>query len=180
MTLSVGSGNDRIYGESGDEGDDTITRDAVHDLLRGGDGDDRFNGGNSNDRIYGTDGDAKIWGGTCADVISGGSDKDTIDSCEGNDTTNNDWPDDLMTGSDNNNVFGDDRTPTDTITDFTIGEDIIDIQTFGLLDIKDLNMVQDGDDVLSTFSDRDNLRLEGINLSNSDFNLCNVRVFGGS
>jgi Ca2+-binding RTX toxin-like protein len=195
-TLDGGSGNDLIDGGSGadringGEGADTIMGAAGNDVIKGGSGNDLINGQNANDRIYGEDGNDtlfgengndQIWGGGGADSIFGGAGKDKIDGGSGNDTIDGGWGDDLMTGGAGNDVFvfADDRTRADTITDFTIGQDVIQIEAYGYTDISDLNMVQTGDDVLITFSDRDSLLLLNVDLAdldNDDFTLSNELI----
>ncbi len=100
-------GNDTIYGEKGNDfisggnGQDTIYGGKGNDLISGGKGDDRLFGGKGNDVIYGDNGDDLIQGGQGNDVLTGGKGKDRFQLA-------------LNAG-------------TDTITDFTVGEDVIEL-----------------------------------------------------
>jgi serralysin len=115
--LFGGSGNDTINGGTGDDtvngnlGNDVINGDAGNDSLRGGQGDDVLNGGTGNDVLQGDLGNDTITGGTGADIMTGGEGADTF-----------------------NFVAGDAAAVTigtakfyDTITDFTVGEDTLNI-----------------------------------------------------
>ena len=112
----------------GSSHDDTLAGDLSNNTLmgRGGDdtlyggpdgGDDRMYGENGNDRIYGGTGNDTIYGGAGDDALSGGADDDTFVFAPGN---------------------GD-----DTITDFTDGDDKIDLSAFAdIASVDDLSMEQ--------------------------------------
>jgi hypothetical protein len=111
----VGSrGNDTIIGNSaannlqGYYGNDTIKGGSGNDTIYGGYGDDKLYGDSGNDRIYGDAGNDKIWGGAGRDVMTGGSGKDTFY---------------FTTPTDS----GKTATTRDVITDFTQGQDKIDL-----------------------------------------------------
>ena len=96
-----GSGNDKIFGQNG------------VDIMFGGEGDDYLNGGNDNDGLR---------GGTGNDILDGGSGNDILIGGLGND---------ILTGGAGEDIFkwvdqGAD-TGVDTIKDFTVGEDLIDL-----------------------------------------------------
>ena len=112
----------------GSSHDDTLAGDLSNNTLmgRGGDdtlyggpdgGDDRMYGENGNDRIYGGTGNDTIYGGAGDDALSGGADDDTFVFAPGS---------------------GD-----DTITDFTDGDDKIDLSAFAdIASVDDLSMDQ--------------------------------------
>ena len=96
-----GGGNDKIFGQNG------------VDIMFGGAGDDYLNGGNDNDGLR---------GGTGNDILDGGA---------GNDILIGGLGDDILTGGAGEDIFkwvdqGAD-SGTDTIKDFTVGEDLIDL-----------------------------------------------------
>lgn len=119
--LFGGSGNDTIDGNDGNDtvngnlGDDTITGGLGNDSLRGGQGADDLDGGAGNDVIQGDLGNDVITGGTGADIMSGGEGEDTFVFAAGD-------ANDVIIGTGSSAV-----TFYDTITDFTVGEDKLDI-----------------------------------------------------
>ena len=100
------------------------------DSLEGTDGDDLIAPGSGNDTASGGDGDDVFFDGAGDDVYTGGAGADTfIFSRLGSGTGN------------------------DTITDFTAGEDTIDLRGFpGVSGFDDLTLTQDGDDVVIDLS----------------------------
>ena len=95
--LLTGMGDDTLYG---DAGSDVLHSDAGNDQLFGGVGDDELNGGEGNDNLIGGEGN---------DTITGLSGNDTLAGNE---------------GSDRFILFSE---GTDTITDFTLGEDLLEL-----------------------------------------------------
>ncbi|MEX0311276.1 MAG: calcium-binding protein [Tateyamaria sp.] len=188
-TILGGDGADSITGGSGSDdlrggaGGDTILGGSDNDKLMGEAGRDYLNGENANDRLYGggghdtligENGNDLLHGGGGNDSLSGGAGKDRLEGRNGNDTLEGGFGDDILIGGTGADVFvfADDQTRADTITDFTIGTDLIQIGFYGFTDISDLNMVQDGADVLITLSVRDSITIENTlvgDLSNSDF-----------
>lgn len=145
-------------------GNDVITLEgnygnSVVDL---GGGNDRFNGGSGADNISGSDGNDIIAGGNGSDRLSGDVGEDTLTGGAGNDrfvlAPNGDVGKDTLTGGAESDLFvlapnGNsptsvssppifDRTPTDIITDFTDGQDLIELT--GGLSFKQLNIVSIG------------------------------------
>ncbi|NQW51288.1 MAG: DUF4114 domain-containing protein, partial [Rhodospirillales bacterium] len=112
-TLDGGSGNDALAGGagtdklSGGSGDDKLSGDADNDTLDGGVGNDSLDGGAGNDRLIGGSGDDSLYGGSGSDVLTGGLGRDTF-------------------------VFRalDAKSGVDTIKDFEIGLDRIDVSDF--------------------------------------------------
>jgi uncharacterized protein YjiK len=142
-TYLCGLGNDNISGAGGD------------DILDGGAGNDLINGGQGNDQILGGTGNDSIRGGQGNDNISGGAGEDTIFGDAGNDTLFGDFGNDSLTGGAGDDLlnggFGNDNLTggagkdkfalvvnqgTDTITDFSVGEDSFQLRgglTFEML-----------------------------------------------
>ena len=106
--LTGGAGNDRVRGGSGN---DTIYGGEGNDLLRGGSGDDSIYGGEGHDSIFGDDGDDELYGGAGNDTIFGGRGDDTITGGAGEDTF----------------AYYSVDSGNDTITDFNVDEDTIDL-----------------------------------------------------
>ena len=106
-TYQGGKGNDTVYGGAGEDelfggtGSDKLYGNAGDDTLSGDYGNDTLDGGAGNDEIYGGDGNDRLIGGTGNDALSGGSGKDTF-------------------------VYGN-GDGKDVITDYTEGDDIIEI-----------------------------------------------------
>jgi Ca2+-binding RTX toxin-like protein len=130
-----GEGNDRISGGTGDDlidggnGDDVLRGSDGDDVVRGRSGNDRISGGAGNDRIDGGVRDDRIRGGEGNDVLIGGDGSDVLIGGSGNDYMfGGTGPDELL-GQQGRDLFVyrsyDDRG--DTILDFTIGEDRIDL-----------------------------------------------------
>ena len=158
-TLNGSVGNDSILGLGGDDlllgnpGDDVLNgnqgNDRVdgglgNDLLYGGQGNDTLLGGDGNDTLNGNLGDDRIEGGTGNDLIYGGQGNDTILGGDGNDTLSGDRGNDVLTGEAGADVilFGGrslalSEFGIDTITDYTVGEDIISlsVSTFSALTV---------------------------------------------
>ena len=105
-TMAMG-GNDRVFGG---EGDDTIEGGGGSDDLYGEEGDDALTGGIGHDRLFGGEGDDTLAGGTGDDLLLGGEGDDTLTGGAGADVF----------------AFGA-GCGLDTVTDFTHGEDRIDL-----------------------------------------------------
>jgi Ca2+-binding RTX toxin-like protein len=107
---SGGNGDDAMYGTG--NGLDYLYGDAGNDTIDGGDGDDVLNGGADDDRVVGNTGDDTLDGGIGNDLLIGGQGWDNV------------------TGGAGNDVFGVRMNSIrDYITDFTVGEDTIRIDT---------------------------------------------------
>jgi len=157
--LNGGSGWDKLKGGSGD---DTLIGEDGRDRLVGGRGADDLSGGNHDDALLGGGGDDDLRGGNGRDTLSGQSGDDSLNGGNGNDRLAGDGGkdvlighkgDDLLTGGKHADVFVFHRGHgNDTITDFEIGRDHIEIgrgaSRFGQLDF-----TQQGEDVLVAFAD---------------------------
>ena len=93
------SANDRLFGFGG------------NDRLRGKKGNDRLNGGDGQDVLIGQGQRDRLIGGNGDDTLIGGRDRDRLSGGAGRDTF----------------VYKNTKDGRDIITDFTIGEDILDL-----------------------------------------------------
>lgn len=126
-TQNGGSGDDRMTGKSGD---DTLNGGSGNDRLNGGSGDDVLNGGSGNDVLDGGSGDDILNGGSGNDALEGGAGDDILNGGSGNDILHGGLGDDILTGGagDDIFVFGGE----DLVTDFSIGDDRIDLRKLGI------------------------------------------------
>ncbi|MGL4755423.1 MAG: VWA domain-containing protein, partial [Aeromonadaceae bacterium] len=119
-------------------------------------GNDILDGGAGDDILFGQEGDDTMTGGSGADLLSGGSGVDRIDGGTGNDTLRGGLGADILTGGDGADTFvfmaADKDGTRDTITDFTLNQDKLDLRdvlndpTGNLGDY--LKITQSGDDAL--------------------------------
>ncbi|MCJ8335783.1 MAG: cadherin-like domain-containing protein, partial [Epibacterium sp.] len=127
----TGTASDVAYGGAGN---DAVLGAGGNDVLGGGAGADYVNGGAGNDTIYGgndTDADT-LKGGEGDDVIYGGegAGNDSIDGGAGNDELWGGGGDDTITTGAGSDVVGYEAgSGNDTVTDFTLGEDVLDLQS---------------------------------------------------
>ena len=134
-----GAGNDTLRGESGG---DWLYGDSGRDFIFGGEGDDIVNGGDGDDRIFGEGGNNtlsggaghdRMLGGDGDDILLGGDGDDKIIGGWGHDTLNGGTGFDTLTGGRGRDVFAFvpvEFTYRTAITDFTGGEDKIDLSGF--------------------------------------------------
>ncbi len=116
--------------------------------------------------IFGTDNDDTLSGGSGDDEISGGAGDDTMTGGAGADTF-------IYTPDDGN----------DTITDFSISEDIISLQRLpGVLGFNSLTITQDGDDAVIDLSDNGggNIRLNNVKVEDLSADNFQFFISGGS
>lgn len=167
--LMMGSaGDDELVGRSSDEhlyglgGDDVVSGGTGDDTLFGGDGADVLRGDRhshqaggtvgGNDVIYGGAGDDFIGGKAGDDTLYGESGDDHIWGDHGDDLLRGGLGDDTLTGDDASGGSGSDtfvlalEEGTDTIVDFTPGEDLMGLAE-GLM-FGQLAITQAGDDTL--------------------------------
>jgi len=154
-TYSLLGGNDYAAGGAGDDqmfggaGDDVLSGDAGNDWLAGGLGADVLTGGDGDDFLMGGGGDkgdvdANTWHNDGNDVLDGGAGNDRLWGMGGNDA---------LTGGVGNDIFyfgpGE---GSDAITDFTVGQDKIDLGTLfqvnnvgSVLDTNANGVIESGD-----------------------------------
>ncbi|MCP2728066.1 VCBS domain-containing protein [Limnofasciculus baicalensis] len=133
------NGNDNI---DGGNGSDVISGGAGNDTLYGGNGDDILYGGAGNDILYGGNGDDILYGGIGSDTLTGGNGKDTF----------------AFTGGDG----------SDTITDFTKGQDKIGLYSglsFGQLSFTSNQILVTGE-ILATLTGVNTTTLTAANFVN--------------
>ena len=174
--LNGGSGNDLLRGNAGadtlegrggedtlqgGDGADTLFGGAGTDTLDGGGGDDTMHGDEGADVLRGRTGDDELDGGRGADRLIGGAGNDTLDGGQGNDS--------LLGGAGSDKfvfagVFG-----TDTIRDFSDGEDLIDLSALSTTFADAMSGArQDGGDGRIELAGSGTIVLEGVQLSELD------------
>lgn len=165
-TVTGTSGRDIVIG---DAGDDTIQTGAGRDIVRGGSGDDNIDGGSGADTIRGDSGDDTLSGGTGNDTLLGDAGADIISGGEGDDHIMGGVGNDTLTGGADSDVFiFVENSGNDTITDFDVDEDFIDLSmldaniAFADLTITDLG---DNSGVQITHSDLGTITLTGVSAS---------------
>ena len=125
----------------GTQGNTTMAK-GGHDRAFGGEGDDRIEGGDGNDDLYGEEGNDALFGEAGHDRLFGGEGSDTLDGGTGNDLLVGGEGDDRLTGGAGADTFV--FTPDhgdDTIADFAVGEDLIDLSSLeGIAGFEDLNI----------------------------------------
>lgn len=141
-----GAGNDNILATSGSDivygggGNDELWGQMGRGLFFGGAGRDGLFGGIGNDTVFGGGGRDLIQGGGRADWLVGGADDDTVIGDNGSETIIGGAGLDDMTGYDGSDQFrfrsaeeigndwGAGASFLERITDFTSGEDVIDLR----------------------------------------------------
>ena len=93
--VQLESGNDRLYGGTGD---DLIYGNGGNDRLSGGQGDDTLLGGSGHDTVYGSHGDDDVRGGSGNDRLFGGIGNDRLEGGSGNDRLSAGADDDILIG----------------------------------------------------------------------------------
>ncbi|MBD2565782.1 MULTISPECIES: beta strand repeat-containing protein [Nostoc] len=132
-TIKGGAGDDSLFGENGNDvlyGDGLMDGGAGNDTLNGGNGDDTLYGGGGSDRLYGGNGNDLLYGGLSSDTLTGNSGNDTFAFAAGE--------------------------GTDTITDFSDGNDLIGLYgglSFGQLSFSASNIkVTSTNEILATLT----------------------------
>ncbi|MCB1358206.1 MAG: M10 family metallopeptidase C-terminal domain-containing protein [Maritimibacter sp.] len=184
------AGRDFLYGSTGGDvlnglaGDDRIHGRLGADRLIGGAGDDRISGGAQSDRIEAGDGDDTVVGGAGQDLVDlgAGADlfrddgqgayygNDVIDGGAGDDRIEIGNGDDVVTGGTGADVFVFGRVSTQVgenrITDFTPGEDALEIADARFSTLEDLvarfAVYSDGTDTVVKLDNMGWVTLDGI------------------
>ena len=158
-----------------------------HDWVWAGEGNDTIEGADGSDRLYGEEGNDSIDGGAGTDKLYGGEGNDTLIGGDDADTLNGGSGSDSLTGGAGDDMFvfnaGD---GADTISDFTDGEDLIDLSCItGITEFNDLTIAASGNDVLITLDNDDGggtILLEGADVNDiteDDFSFYVVPEDGG-
>lgn len=155
--LTGNAGADYLYGGAGNDellggwGRDRIWGEAGANLLLGQAGADSLYGGAANDTIKGGGGTDKAWGYDGDDILVGGQGQDQLFGGNGDDILSGDAGGDWLTGGAGADsfVFGP-AHGRDVITDFTPGEDQIDLRGLAVVgdDFADLEIRQKSAGVL--------------------------------
>ena len=125
--LITGTGADDIL--QGTDGADLIKALTGNDTLQGFAGKDKLQGGKGNDLLKGGKGKDVLEGGKGDDTLEGGQNDDTLDGGSGDDILLGGSGHDLLTGGSGQDTFVYEAVDhrRDTITDFEIGIDKIDL-----------------------------------------------------
>ena len=123
----------------GDSGDNVLGGGAGNDVIHGLEGNDRLSGNGGSDYLSGGEGDDRLSGGGGDDIIFGGMGSDTLTGGNGTDVF-------VWSAADSTET----ASPTDTITDFTVGDggDVLDLSDL-LIDESSATL----DDYLTATSD---------------------------
>ena len=134
-----------VYGLTGNM---TIARDTWIENAVAGDGNDVLKGNELGNELEGNSGDDRMYGYAGEDTLEGGPGADRLYGSAGDDTLTGGPGNDRLSGGADADVFV--FTPgdgDDTITDFTRGEDKIDLSAFSLDEPIDLSMTTSADGV---------------------------------
>ena len=140
--------------EYGTGSNDRILGDATAENIDGLGGDDTVFGGADNDKLIAGSGTDELFGGAGADSLNGGLGDDT-----------------LTGGADADTFYFNGAFGTDTITDFTDGEDAIDLTAItGITGFEDLTISADGTDAVIDLTSQagGTIRLEGFDVADLD------------
>ncbi len=158
--IRTGLDNDLVSGKGGSDkialgrGDDVGLGGSGNDVLVGGKGNDLLLGGSGNDRVIGGQGDDEINGEAGRDRLVGHGGDDTLTGGTGADSF----------------VFGA-KTGHDVVTDFTIGEDLIELRHLDAFEDVDLSLSNGDDGAVINFG-KTSITLTGVDandLSSDDF-----------
>lgn len=138
---------------NGAGGADTLHGLAGADILNGGAGGDTLYGGADSDKLYGDGGDDFLFGGDGNDALLGGDGVDTLRGEQGSDSLTGGAGADLFIVTLNGGA--------DTITDFSVGTDRIDLSAYGYYQV----IAASGVDTLITISSGVTVRLKGVAVS---------------
>ncbi|WP_436397730.1 DUF4214 domain-containing protein [Roseobacter sp. S98] len=170
--ISVNDTGQIIYGDRGHDtifagtGDDIIHGGRQHDTIHAGDGDDTVYGDNGRDTVYlgagndlfvdnnqsGNNARDTVYGEAGNDVLQGGGGDETFSGGIGNDT--------LTGGADADTFVFTTGDGNDTITDFTLGVDVIRFEGTGL-GFADLTITDSAGDAVVDYGS-DQIELSGI------------------
>lgn len=151
VDLSLGTASDgfggtdtltSIEGIRGSHLADTIIGDSNDNWLFSRGGDDIVSGGDGNDYLAGWSGDDSLDGEAGNDILMGDTGNDTLTGGLGADTFQF-----TTVSNGNQNNFG-----HDTITDFGVAEDVMDLSPFGITNIADVQAIASDDGTNTTIT----------------------------
>ncbi|MEX0299608.1 MAG: M10 family metallopeptidase C-terminal domain-containing protein [Kordiimonas sp.] len=161
-----GEGNDAIWAGAGDTSDDYID---------GGHGNDTIAGGKGNDELYGDQergygfGDDILYGGEGNDTVFGGAGNDTLYGGKGDDLISGQWGEDIMTGGAGADTFlFTSSSAKNTIKDFNVNEDKLDLTAFSITDLVGLasiDQINNQEGILLTLNENTEVFLVGLSLN---------------
>lgn len=151
--------NDRLTGFAHD---DVLMGNGGNDLVKGGDGDDVAIGGRGDDDLRGGKDDDMLVGGAGNDVLSGGTGADWLQGGSGDDILTGGRQGDVLTGGAGADTFVIvSRARGETITDFDVAEDMLDVSALGLTGLEDLALSEAGG-TTTIRGDKVTIVLEGV------------------
>ncbi|MBE1282399.1 MAG: hypothetical protein GJ676_03715 [Rhodobacteraceae bacterium] len=163
--IEGGEGDDRLTGRGGADnlqgnaGDDLLVGNKGNDWLRGGKGNDTLRGGADNDTLSGSLG---------GDLLAGGAGDDHLDGGYGNDSLRGGIGNDMLVGGAGNDTFiFSDKYGEDTVADFAVGQDIVDLRGVKAVEIYaeiETALVEIAGDTILTFG-TDSLTLKGVSIT---------------
>lgn len=178
-SLSGNEGEDKLRGDEGNDaldggfdndtlqggtGNDSLEGSRNKDQVFGGDGDDYVNGQGGNDTLIGGDGNDHLYGEAGDDFIDGGAGDDFILSWKGNDV--------ISGGSGHDTFVFAPFHGTDTIEDFTVGEDIIGLKQG--LTFTDLSVTQANGDTRIEFGSETLAILKDVTVSRAQIDFVSI------
>lgn len=117
-------------------GDDVAAGSGGSDVIGGSSGADTLKGLGGDDTLYGNDDDDVVMGGAGDDVLYGGAGDDMVDGGTGDDRLWAGAGDDILTGGDGTDTFAFGAAAgNDTVTDFSIDDDILHLAARGFADV---------------------------------------------
>ncbi|MEE1656240.1 peroxidase family protein [Microvirga sp. CF3062] len=159
-----GTGNSLNNSLTGNSGNNVLKGGGGQDTLKGMAGNDKLYGGSGNDKLEGGRGDDHLYGGKGDDRLHGGSGDDRLDGGSGNNR---------LTGGSGDDIFVfNKKHDMDTVTDFRVGHDKVDVSGLAGVDkMSDLYTWQSGSSTV-VWHDSAVLVLKGVkesDLDSSDF-----------
>jgi CubicO group peptidase (beta-lactamase class C family) len=132
-SLDGGAGNDYLDGGAGndvvqdEQGNNSLYGNEGNDLIFAGINDDLLYGGAGNDSLSGDGGSDRLIADAGNDTLDAGEDDDTLFGGEGDDLLIGGGGKDTLTGNEGKDLFAIASQATITITDFTDGQDLLQL-----------------------------------------------------
>jgi len=137
--IDAGEGMDVVRGSSFA---DELIGGGGHDRLYGDRGSDTLYGGEDSDWLYGENGQDQLFGENGHDILEGGASRDILDGGAGHDILDGGTGRDVLTGGEGFDIFVfDQNSNDDTLTDFNVADDRIDLTAYNGLEFDDLNII---------------------------------------